>query len=439
MTNPATGETPSSKRRRDSENMTPLTQPTEAHQTTMSSFMQPPRARHATAATEPPATLPPAPSFTFASLPQALQSVADHFGKQYLKTLTSKTLKEKSIKRLESEDMIPQAAAFETKNFLKAISEVRDSDDFKTLQADVTAILGNTTAQLKLKMIEAGQLEIIHYQENATACFFQAVYAFAELLLIDRDYTDPHPPIRTLALLCLEKHKDAFMLYQDFDVKDIYQLFNKHTESKVDVHIPGTFSAAITLDHAADCLTLFHLLSEIFVKRWSTARKAVAEKEKNAALQVAQRARLKTKATAETAKAMDLEGNMDQSTVDKLIKERVSKETSALKTKLGRLELLVSQAQVVDPHNANANAKNVARGAPAQRASAIKTNQKSTRKKSPKQSQSPATSRPGNDSAAAAANATSSATTKKNRNRKNSKQTKSTANKSVDFSTSTKK
>jgi hypothetical protein len=440
MNTNATGEK-SSKRTRttDSENMTPiLTQPTAGQQTTMTSYATPLQRGAAAAMDANVNPKPTAVSFTFESLPEALQSVANHYGKQFLKTITSKTQKEKSIKNLESDDVIPQAAAFESKNFLKAISEVRDSDEFRTLSADVTSILSSTTSLIKGKMKEAGLLEIHHYQESMNNCFFNSVHAFAELLLIDRDYTDPDPPIRTLALLCLETHTEALVLYQAFDAVDVFTLFNKHIEGEDLVHIRGTLSAADKANHSADCLTLFYLLKEIFINRWNAARDIVATREKNNALQLAQKARLKTKATAETSKAMDLEGTMDQSTVDQLIKERISKETSSLKSELGRLKQQVARAQGTDIHDESIVSKNNHRGATAQRASAIKTNQQST----PKQSNKPSkrqTNRPGNDSAAAAANATSNVSTKQKKGKKKGKPKKPPTSKKVAFDKSTHK
>jgi hypothetical protein len=433
----ATGEKSSKRTRMDTETSTPPSQPSAGRQTTLTSFATP--TQRAASAVPGVAGNPTsaAASFAFESLPDAIQSVANHYGKQFLKLMTSKTQKEKSIHKLESDDVIPQAASFETKNFLKAISEVRDSDAFRTLSSDVTTILNSTTVKLKGKMKEAGKLEITHYTDRIHSCFFTSVLVFAELLLIDRDYTDPNPPIRTLAFLCLEQHTEALLLYQSFDAQDVFTLFNHYDEGDEPVHIAGTLSAADKASHSADCLILFHLLQEIFVNRWNTARELVATREKNQALQLVQKARLKTKATAETAKAMDLEGTMDQSTVDQLIKDTISKETASLKSELGRIKQQLLRTQAPDTHAETVVSKNNHRGAPAQRASATKINQKSALKSSTKPNKSPA-NRP-NDSAAAAANATSKLSTKKKKGKKNGKPSKPSKSKKVDFEPSTTK
>lgn len=384
--------------------------------------------------------------FTMSSLPDAIQSLADTFGKRFLKLVTLRRQKQTQVTKLNRDDFIPRSATFDFT--LKGTKRVEDSDDFKTLAADIKHILSTATNQLKTKMSAVATLEIKKIDEDLNDCFFKAIMGLSQLILLNRNHQDPTPPIRELSILCLEKHASRLSKYQPFDELTVFDAFHSVDKDQAK-YMRGTLGNDFKLLLARDCHTLNLIMHHTFVIAWESQLAIMEEKDKQNLLEQAKRSIIKEGTTAATAAAMDLEESIDNKTMEALIAEQVSKRMNMVNSQIGRLEQkLDRKSGAADSTSAanSANQKNEGRGTQKSRASNKKPNP-TTKPPTNRKAATGGKAKPAprtqpnraSDTAAARDNAGSRNSKKPKQGKPQKQNTSHNKNKSVVFSSSTKK
>jgi len=340
---------------------------------------------------EPPDRLPPptlagksAVAKAVASRPESIQELAIATATKFTALKAKQRQQEQTKTRLSAATFTPRSARL---NFqLTASDSVSESQEFKTLAAEVETATAAWSAAVKKAICQTAELECKNTQKEIVELFLTSFKQVAHLVLIQED-PDTDADATLFAALLADHHGNNLCKYIGIS-KDTALHKILHPTILDD----DTFTVEFAQTVSPFAQELNSLMSIIFVDSWTAHLDAY--KKQAAARAVAKQVReyLDGAATVQAAELMAAEPTADPALLRDVIKKQVDQETRQLRAELNKLK----QTQARSLKAAATASKKPTRGASTQKQPRAPTTKKSSR--SPQKSNPSRTKKPHADS-----------------------------------------
>ena len=277
--------------------------------------------------------------------------------------------------RFADEDFIPRSTRFKFE--IKCSDGVKESENFKTLQADAAAALALCEKSLKAVMLTSVTHELELTRKKMTNAFCKSVLELVSLFyLIRHPSTLPAAiPGHALSRFVINALPEPFFVHLPFDTSNVQKIYSDHAQDDVAFDPEAATPANQLTPFHAVAVSVLPILVGIFKDSWEAQVKNYLAK---AAL-VATEKLLRDFAVGAATEAASMEIDTNPTADPKLLKDLIASEVSAQTKKL-RKELDRYKQQ--DRRADDPAAKNKSRGDATPRAPSTKK-RKQAKKKPP--------------------------------------------------------
>jgi len=265
-----------------------------------------------------------------ASHPEPIQELVIATAQKFTALKSRQRQQEQTKTKLDTATFTPRSARL---NFqLTASDSVTESQDFKTLAAEIETATTAWTAAVKKAICKVAELESKNTKKEIVDLFLTTFKRVAHLVLLQEDPDTDLDPVVFAALILDHNHA---RLLQHIGISRNVAMTTIFAPVPYDEDV-FTREFAQTVSPLAQNLS--SLMLTIFVDSWETQLTAYKRQAGERAVSKQVREYLNGAATVQAADLMDAEPTADPALLKDVIKKQVDQETRQLRAQLNRLQ-----------------------------------------------------------------------------------------------------
>ena len=284
-----------------------------------------------------------------ASLHQGISNLLQTLGKEFVKSWHEYHAKDKKVKKLES-DSLYQPISSRYAFTLRANAEVKETQAFKDLQAEVEKTLDNFKSELRKHTVDCAKLERDHYLESSKTAACLLVQHTVAIFCTAHGLDDAL--VHDIAMECIRENGTNFVSHLNSTDASFLQLYKQETGASESVLTLSDTGNNVKRDATRCIIDILSGAIDAYLKQ---------DRQNEITLTINRKAKLilTTKATNDSAMEVEKESTMSVKTMEELINKRAM---AAVDRRFSQLNKEAKNGARGKTDSASKNKKNGKRG-----------------------------------------------------------------------------